>query len=459
MAEGYLSVIDEKSVLIDEISDSIWDFAETTYAEFNSSKCLCDALSGEGFTVSRQLGGIPTAFSGSYGKGRPVIAVIGEFDALSGLSQEAGNTERCPLKTGNGHGCGHNQLGAGSFAAALAVKKYLEENKCDGTVVYYGCPAEECGAGKSFMVKSGVFDDVDAALYWHPSDVTCVRPFRNLANTVVDFTFDGQAAHAGSHPHLGRSALDAVELMNVGVQFLREHIISDARVHYAFKDAGGSSPNVVHPHSEIQYLLRAPDIGALQEIKERVIDIAKGAALMTGTTVNWKEGQGASNIVLNTVLMKVLHDQLEQTEMPAPSESELAFARQLSQTALAGYPGVDSQMPYDLSIKPLDLSEKLKFTSNDLGDVSWICPTVQLYASCQVRGTPNHSWQLTAQGKSSFGHKMLRYAGKVLARTAVELINHPSVIEEAKCEQKKRIGDTKYVSPIPDNIDYPFTVV
>lgn len=457
MAEDYLSVIDEKSELIDRISDSIWDYAETTYNEFNSSQCLCDALSNEGFTVTTGLGGIPTAFSGSFGKGKPVIAVIGEFDALSDLSQEAGNTERCPLKAENGHGCGHNQLGAGSFAAALAVKRFLEEEKCDGTVVYFGCPAEETGAGKSFMVKAGVFDNVDAALYWHPADVTCVRPFRNLANAVIDFSFDGRAAHAGSHPHLGRSALDAVELMNVGVQFLREHIIADARVHYAFKDAGGSSPNVVQPHSEIRYLLRAPDIADLKEIRDRVIDIARGAALMTGTTVTWKEGQGASNIVLNNVLMRILQDCLEHTEMPAPTDEELKFASRLCRTGLAGYPGVDSETPYDLQIRPLDLSEKLKFTSNDLGDVSWICPTVQLYTSSQVRGTPNHSWQLTAQGKSSFGHKMLRFAGKVLARTAAELFRDPSIIEEAKSEQKKRIGDTRYVSPIPDDIECPFT--
>ena len=328
-----LRSLDEKAGVLFSVSDSIWDNPETDYTENVSSSILKEALEKEGFTVESNLAGIPTAFSGTFGSGSPVIGILGEFDALPGLSQKAGIAEKEPLeKGGNGHGCGHNLLGAGSLAAAIAVKEYLKEKKCPGTVVYFGCPAEEGGSAKAFLARDGVFSHVDIALSWHPNNMNAVWAFSSLANVKVRYSFKGISAHAGTSPHLGRSALDALELMNMGVQFLREHIIPEARVHYAITNTGGDAPNVVQAEAESVYLIRAPKNSQVKEIYERVNQIAKGAAMMCGVDVTIRLEKACSNILVNHSLEKVLYENMKAVGLPQYSEEEYSFAKAIQDT-------------------------------------------------------------------------------------------------------------------------------
>ena len=448
---SYLSIVDEKAAFLDTLADAIWEHPELAFAEHQSAKMLIDALRAEGFEVQQNLADIPTAFSGRFGSGRPVIGLLGEFDALSGVSQRAGATSPEPIGAA-GHGCGHNLLGVGSLGAALAVKRYLETTGCPGTVVYYGCPGEEGGSGKGFMARYGAFDGLDAALCWHPKDVTEVRVFSTLANVQVLYRFDGMASHAAAYPEQGRSALDAVELMNVGVNFLREHMISDARIHYAITDSGGISPNVVQPHAEVLYLIRAPFNSQVRELFDRVCDIARGAALMTGTHVEHTFIKACSNVIPNEAIQRDLYRIMGQIPPPEPEPASLEFARELTLRSLAGKPDANPEAPLCLGVLPYREGDVLMHSSTDVGDVSWICPTAQIHAATWARGTPGHTWQVTAQGKSVQAHSMMRYASKVLAAEAVSLLTDPELLERAKAEHRRRVGPEGYVPPIPQGV-------
>ena len=328
-----LQAIEREREMICAASDAVWDHPETAFQEFKSTEILCELLEKEGFSVERNLAGIQTAFSGRFGHGKPVVGILGEFDALSGLSQESESIEKVPVCEGEpGHGCGHNLLGAGSVAAAIAVKEYLEKNGKEGTVVFFGCPGEEGGSGKGFMARDGVFDELDFAISWHPGDQNEVSVGSSLANYQVFYRFFGTASHAAACPELGRSALDAVELMNTGVQYLREHAIQEARIHYAITNTGGYSPNVVQPFAEVLYLIRAPKNDQVKELFERVNDIARGAALMTGTRMEMQFVKACSNVVDNTVLEEVLQKNLEEVEREPYTEAELEFAKKLAGT-------------------------------------------------------------------------------------------------------------------------------
>ena len=285
--EFVLNAVSRKQDLVVEVSDRIFDFAETGFHEFETAKLYQQVLEKEGFAVEMGIAGMPTAFKATYGNGKPVVGFLAEYDALPELSQVGGCTERKPVcgENPDGHGCGHNMLGAASLSAALGLKRYLEETKKSGTVVYFGCPGEEGGSGKAFMAKDGAFSGLDAAITWHPGDLTRADTGSSLANYQVAYKFYGTSAHAGGAPHLGRSALDALELMNMGVQFLREHVVPEARIHYAITNTGGYSPNVVQAYAEALYLIRAPQRSQVEEIRARVDDVARGAALMTGTQV------------------------------------------------------------------------------------------------------------------------------------------------------------------------------
>jgi len=449
--ERYLSVIDEKRALLEQTADFLWDNPETAFTEYRSAAYLCDVLRKEGFTVEENLAGIATAFSGSFGRGKPVIGILGEFDALSGLSQVAGATE--PISAGGeaGHGCSHNLLGTGSLGAAIAVKAWLEQTGNPGTVIYYGCPGEEGGSGKAFMARDGVFDELDAAFCWHPADQTKVRTNLSLANYQVLYKFDGIASHAGGKPELGRSALDAVELMNVGVQFLREHIPSSCRIHYAITDAGGFSPNVVQAHSEVLYLIRGVDNKIVAELYDRVNDIAKGAALMTGTKESHRFIKACSNLVNNDVMQRMLQDKMESIPSPEPTEAEWDYARRLTVETMSHVKVADPEHPLWWEVAPLE-PVKQEHGSTDVGDVSWVCPTAQIYTACCARGTPGHSWQQTAQSKTSFAYAMTTYAAKVLAAGTVELMTNPELLEQAKAEHRQRVGPEGYVPPIPKDV-------
>src|SRR5689334_2247110 len=326
-------LVDARKDAFEGLSDRIWGMPELQYAEKRSVAEHIKELEREGFRIARELAGIPTAVMGEAGEGGPVIAILGEYDALPGLSQEAGVAEHRPLPgAGAGHGCGHNLLGSASLLAAAALKDWLARNKVKGRVRYYGCPAEEGGAAKAFMVRSGAFADVDIAITWHPSAFCEVADAVSLANTRVDFSFTGRASHAAAAPHLGRSALDAVELMNVGVNYMREHMPSDARIHYAYLDAGGIAPNVVQATAKVRYLIRARDLPELRRLIERVRKIADGAALMTETTVETRVVSGVSNLLGNAPLERAMQDNLDRLGPPPFDAADRAKAAEFQAT-------------------------------------------------------------------------------------------------------------------------------
>ena len=465
-----LEAMEEKKELLWSLSDALWDHPETGFHEHFAAQAYCEALEREGFQVQRNLAGIGTAFSGSYGHGGPVIGFLGEFDALPGLSQVAGLTENCPLEEGGaGHGCGHNLLGVGSLAAAIGLKNYLERTGIPGTVKFFGCPAEEGGSGKGFMARDGVFDQVDIAFSWHPMDVNVVSAESSMANYQISYQFHGVSAHAAMSPELGRSALDALELMNVGVQFLREHVPTDTRIHYAITDTGGSAPGVVQPYAEAMYLMRSPKLDQVKELYERVNKIARGAAMMTDTTVEIQFVKACSNTVLNNVLLRVMQRNMEQLPVQDFDEADMELAAQIKSTygAMDSYfeellEGVedpeqrerllaDKDKPLHTVVVPFP-KEQQGFVSSDVGDVSWNCPVAQISATTMPAGTPMHSWQTVAVGKSAMAHKGLIYAGKVMAASAIDALEDPSIIRRAKEEFTRRTGGRKYVSPIPAGV-------
>ena len=465
-----IGVIEDKKDKLTALSDGIWDVPETAFTEFQSAKLLCDALKSEGFEVEEGVAGISTAFSGKFGSGKPVIGILGEFDALSGLSQVAGCAEKTALVKGaNGHGCGHHLLGTAGIGAAIAIKDYLQSTGNEGTVIYFGCPGEEGGSGKAFMAREGVFDMLDCALSWHPSDATNAWSGSTLANVQVAYKFKGLAAHAAAVPHLGRSALDAVELMNVGVNYLREHVIPEARMHYAVTNTGGFSPNVVQAEAEVLYLIRAPKNAQVQDIYKRINKIAQGASLMTETDVEIDFIKACSNIIPNNVMEKVLDNTLREIPHPTYTAEEIDLAGKFRATspavgstvngfadkvsgaenkkavlALSDKALIDEVMPYIPS-------EAALAGSSDVGDVSWVCPTAQINVACYAADTPGHSWQLVAQGKEGPAHKGMLYAAKVMAGAAIKLMENPDLIQQAKEEHKLRVGDG-YVCPIPKGV-------
>ncbi|HMF66976.1 MAG TPA: M20 family metallopeptidase, partial [Phyllobacterium sp.] len=408
-------IVEAKREAFIELSDRVWETPETNYEEYRSSDEHADLLGREGFRVTRGIANLPTAVMGEAGEGGPIIAILGEFDALPGLSQVAGVAEERPLiDGGNGHGCGHNLLGSGSMLAAAAVKDYLAKNGLKGRVRYYGCPAEEGGSSKGFMVRAGVFDDVDIAISWHPAAFAGVNNPISLACNEINFHFSGRASHASATPHLGRSALDAVELMNVGVNYMREHMPSSARIHYAVTDAGGSAPNVVQARATVRYLVRARDLPELNSLVERVKKVADGAALMTETTVRSRIISGDANLVGNTPLESLMHSQLERLGPPdfdaADNQTARKFQETFSQEDIAS-----SYKRFNItpkkgqalcdSIFPPESGDGSIVGSTDVGTVSWVVPTVQMRGATYAIGTPGHSWQLVAQGKLPAAHK------------------------------------------------------
>ncbi len=445
--------IEKKSPVLFDLSDQIWEYAELSMVEFKSAEAYCDLMEREGFTVQRNLCGIPTAFSGSFGSGRPIIGILGEFDALSGLSQVPGAASYQPLTDGGcGHGCGHNLLGAASLGAAMAIKHEIEEGRLSGTVIFYGCPGEEGCAGKTFMARSGLFRELDAAIAWHPSDVNEVTTGSNAASLQVEYTFSGIAAHAAGNPWTGRSALDAAELMNVGVQFLREHMPPKSSVHYSFVDAGGISPNVVQPTAKLIYMVRGENVRKAKALLKRVDNIAKGAALMTDCTVTSRQIDGTASTLSNQVLEELLYANLRTAPLPDYSEDDLVYAKQLRASYdCSRLPGSRVEEDYRLKafiaektengtlpingfVVPYAPSNTFESGSTDVGDVSWLTPTAQFTAVTWPSGCPGHSWQVVSASKTDIAHKGLLLAAKVLAGTAADLMTDPRLLEKARKE-------------------------
>lgn len=446
-------VIDARAARLDAAADAIWATPELAFEERRSAATQIEVLREEGFAIEEHLAGIETAFSARFGKGKPILGVLGEFDALSGLGQEADSLEKKPNGMSAGHGCGHNLLGMGSIAAAIAVKAYLEESGSEGTVIYFGCPGEEGGSGKAFMARDHVFDELDAAVSWHPAIINKVNTNSSLANYQILFKFDGTAAHAAANPEMGRSALDALELMNIGVQFLREHMPSSARIHYSIVDTGGISPNVVQPHAEALYLIRAATNDGVRQLYERVLKIAEGAALMTETKESHEFIKACSNTINNEVLQREMDRIMTQIAPPVPDQEDLAFARELTLRTLMGAPHADPERPYAAIKLPYDynVGEAAGSGSTDVGDVSWLCPLAQLSAATWCLGTPGHSWQVVTQGKRRMAHDAMRYAGVIMAETLTSLLKQPDLLQKATAEFRKRVGKG-YIAPIPEGV-------
>ena len=441
-----------------ELADKVWSTPETCYSEQNSMSAHVDELKYHGFSVTKGIANIPTAVVGEYGTDGPIIAFLGEYDALAGLSQKADAFQQDPIKKGeNGHGCGHNLLGAASMQAAVALRDWLKDSNLPGVVRYYGCPAEEGGAAKTFMVRDKIFEDVDAAITWHPGCLPGIVKGSSLANCRVDFTFEGRASHAAVSPHLGRSALDAIELMNVGVNYMREHMPDKARIHYALIDGGGISPNVVQAKAKVRYVVRDETTPKMMELLERVKEIAKGAALMTQTKVKTKILAGVSNLVYNETLGNIMQGNLDQLGAPEFSKEENLYAKKYQDTLTkkdiesayynAGIDIVEGQVLAETvvagNVKPVDMGG-----STDVADVSWVVPTVSLWGANYAIGTPFHSWQMTAQGKSSIAVKGMTHAAMVMAATGSDLISNKTILDDAWSEHNKTIEKEGYMLPI-----------
>jgi aminobenzoyl-glutamate utilization protein B len=446
-----LASIDQKAQTYARIAMQIWSFAEVGYQETKSSALLQEQLKSAGFTVSAGVAEIPTAFTATWGSGKPVIGIVGEFDALPGLSQAA-TPERQPLvPEGPGHGCGHHLFGTASTAAAIAVKDWLVATKRSGTIRFYGTPAEEGGSGKVYMLRAGLFDDVDAVVGWHPGDRNAASASSTLANVTGKFRFRGISAHASSAPDRGRSALDGVEAMDNMVNMMREHIPSDARIHYVITN-GGKAPNVVPDFAEVYYYARHNDMRILNAIWDRIVNASKGAALGTDTAVELELTGAVWNVLPNNHLVGLMQKNLLRVGGFEYTPEERAFAERLRKTLDGTLPPVDS------ANSVLTPQGGIGSASTDLGDVSWRVPTVQLTAATWVPGTPAHSWQATAAGGTSIGVKGMLVAAKSMALTTIDLFTDPTHVQKARAEFDERRGPGfKYTTRLADRkpaLDY-----
>jgi len=446
--------LDARTAAYADVARKIWGFAEVGYQEKQSSALLQDTLRAAGFTVEAGVAGMPTAFVASYGSGGPVIGVLGEFDALPGVSQTADPVRRERPEVKAGHACGHHLFGAGSAAAAIAVKDWLTATGTPGTVRFYGCPAEEGGAGKVYLVRAGLFRDVDAVLHWHAGDRNVVTMASSLANKSAKFRFHGIASHAAAAPERGRSALDGVESFDYMVNLMREHVPSDTRIHYVIT-RGGEAPNVVPPFAEVFYYVRQPSRRVLGEIWERIEQAARGAALGTGTTVDWEIIHGAHELLPNEPLGRAMQANLEAVGGVTYDDQEKAYAAEIGRTLPGGRPAAPELAS---AVQPFNPNPVVGSASTDVGDVSWVVPTMGLTTATWVPGTPAHSWQAVACGGTSIGTKGMMVAAKTIALTAVDLFTTPQLLADAKADLNKRRGpDYRYQSLVGDRpppLDY-----
>ncbi len=430
-----------------KIALQIWDYAELGYKEVKSSSLLQETLKANGFTITTPVAGIPTAFVATYGSGTPVIGILAEYDALPGLSQKA-VPERSGIEgQAGGHGCGHNLFGTASVAAGIELKKWIDQKKISGTVKVFGCPAEEGGSGKVYMVREGLFRDVDVALHWHPAAENATQMVSALANSSAKFRFKGISSHAAAAPEKGRSALDAVEAMDHMVNMMREHVPQETRIHYVITN-GGKAPNVIPDFAEVYYYVRHPKRDQVKQIFERVVNAARGAALGTETEMSYEVIGGTHDLLLNKSLAEIVQRNLQRTGGVRYNDTERAFAKGLQ--ASYGYAAPDLQLAD--SILPLKLIPETgaSMGSTDVGDVSYVVPTVGFTTATFVPGTPMHSWQAVACGGTDIGVKGLIVAAKTLTLTAIDLFTHPEYIQKAKEEFKLQLGNYKYEALLGD---------
>jgi aminobenzoyl-glutamate utilization protein B len=436
-----------------DLADRIWDYAELGFEEHKSAAAQMTILESEGFTIVRGLGGMPTAFYAEKGSGSSLIGILGEYDALANMSQVAGEpVPQEEVAGAPGHGCGHNLLGTASALAAVVASEALRRQGIEGRIRYYGCPAEEGGGGKSFMARAGVFDDLDAAFTWHPHSVMATNVNTTLAFIQAAFHFTGKASHAALSPHSGRSALDAVELMNVGANYLREHMPSDQRIHYAYRDAGGRAANVVQAQAEIVYIARAATTDEVARLFSRIRNLAAGSALMTETTVKVRIESGMSNYIPNMTLSQMMHEQIVKAGDLHFAQDDFQNAERFQRTISEASTSNDARTALNEKPMPFIDQSDHAFGSTDVGDVSWIVPTAQIWTPCFAAGTTFHSWQLVAQGKLPAAHKGMLHAAKLLALSAIETICRPDLLSDARREFESKMAGRHYQCPIPDDV-------
>ena len=442
-----LQRIDASKAVYDEIALKIWNYAEVGYQEVKSSGLLQDQLRREGFQVEAGVAGIPTAFVATFGSGSPVIGVLAEFDALPGISQEAVPEKKDRPGSTAGHACGHHLFGTGSVQAAVAVKDWLRATGGKGTIRVYGSPAEEGGSGKVYLVRAGLFNDVDAVVHWHASDRNTVTMMPSLANRSGKFRFHGVASHAAASPERGRSALDGVEAMDHMVNMLREHVPETTRMHYVITH-GGEAPNVVPAFAEVYYYVRSPSREIVSDVWARVEQAATGAALGTGTKVDWEITGGVHELLPNEVLGRVMQQSLEAVGGVTYTPEERAFALKIGQTVYGRAPAPETAA----LIQPFNPNPPREGGgSTDVGDVSWTVPTVGIRIATWAPGTPSHSWQAVACGGTSLGLKGMNVAAKTMAGALIDYFTRPDVIAQAKAELNKRRGsDFKYRALLGD---------
>lgn len=464
--ESALEWIDKNQSRLASISDKIWEYAELGLHEFKSSALLANELEKNGFQVERGVAGMPTAFIAYYGQGKPVIGIMGEYDALSGLSQKPIPKKEPLIEGGSGHGCGHHIHGTSGMAAAIAVSKGMEAKGFKGTLKFFGCPAEETMVGKIFMVRDGVFDGLNAVFSHHPSTMNAAKLRSSNALNSVKFQFHGVASHAAGAPHRGRSALDAVELMNTGVNFMREHIIQEARIHYIIEDGGGA-PNVVPAYARSWYYIRAPERKQVEKIYKWILKIAEGAALMTDTKYDAQFLTGGYNLLTLENMANLVVKNMREIGSPVYTNKELKIAREIQSTipsetileALKRSKRKDWQslrdIVMDISIPDPWGKGDMMPASTDVGDVSWKTPAIEFGTATWPLGLPGHSWQIVAMGKSSIAHKSLVFAAKTIACCVIDILTTPSLINQIKAEWEQAKQGEKYVSPLSSDLQPP----
>ena len=442
IAEDIIHSINNHKDNFEDVALKIWEFAELGYQENKSSNKLAKSLENEGFKIEKGVAGIPTAFIAEFNNGGPVIGILGEFDALPGLAQtNSPFKEVIDNSTGAGHACGHHLFGAASAWAAVAVKEWLVKNNIKGTIRFYGTPAEEGGSGKVYMVREGLFNDVDVVLHWHPDDNNSANSRTSNANKSARFTFNGISAHAAGSPEQGRSALDGVEAMNHMVNMMREHIPQESRIHYVITK-GGLAPNVVPDIAEVYYYVRHPKMTVVDELFMRVVNAASGAAMGTDTNMSYEIMHGNFSLLPNDTIQKIVHKNLESFGGITYDENENEYANEIYKTFIKP----DNKIGSQENIRPFRTSHG--YGSTDVGDVSWNVPTAGLRTATWVPGTASHSWQAVASGGTSIGLKGAELAAKVLAKSAVEIFSDQSIIDQAKNEQKLRVGEDFNYKPL-----------
>jgi len=455
--------IEDNKERIIKISDAVWEYAELGLVEYKSSKLLADELESHGFRVERGVAGMPSAFMGIWGSGKPVIGIMGEYDALPGISQKPVPYKEHLREGAPGHGCGHNIHGTSGMAGAIALRYAMEKTGLEGMVKFFGTPAEENYDGKVFMARAGLFDDVDACLSHHPSQMNTAGLGSSNAMNSVKFHFHGKTAHAASSPEQGRSSLDAVELMNIGVNYMREHVVEKARIHYIIEEGGGQ-PNVVPDYARTWYYIRAPERDQVDRIHDWILRIAEGAAMMTGTDLKAEFLGGIYNKMPNKTLSELVIANMREIGAPTYTVEELEFARKIGETIppeqkrdglrKREIPDWERYIDVDLVTDILDPWDEGKVSggSTDVSDISWNTPTMEFSTTAAVLGTPGHSWHFVSTSGMSIGHKSLIFAAKTIAGAALDLMTVTEVLEKAKEEHKERLKGQTYRSPIPDDV-------